>query len=432
LRKEFLNTVQNILANYTYAVVKPSATNLDGWSEFSDIDIVIDESSAIKIWEQLEKDEAVKKVRAADKSYMFQLYFILNDDSIVAIDFIFQHKHLRKHLMTLEEMLHHRKQNQSGLWVMDEMAEFEFIWLFYMLNKSELPEKYVQQFNTFNDDLKYNIIEQLNAKYGTVVVKFEELFALQNFRKIVLKNIFKKPENKGLKGLSNRIDYYLDLGNEFFLADGLMITFSGVDGAGKSTVIENLKHKIDKQLRRRVVVLRHRPSVLPIINAWFVGKEKAEELSVQKLPRQGENKSSISSFIRFVYYFMDYFFGQFWIELIYVSRGYIVLYDRYYFDFINDSKRSNIKISKGFTKWFYKFLIKPDLNYFLTAPSEEILKRKQELSAETIDELTAEYKKLFSDLQTKTSKVKYEVVNNIVLDETIENIFNDIKTKTID
>ena len=240
MRKEFLNTVQNILANYTYAVVKPSAANLDEWSEFSDIDIVIDEPSAIKIWEQLEKNKTVKKVRAADKSFMFQLYFILKDDSIVAIDFIFQHKHLRKHLMTLEEMLHRRKQNQSGLWVMDDMVEFEFIWLFYLLNKSTLPEKYVQQFNAFKDDLKFNIIQQLKAKYEAVVVKFEELFVLQNFRKIVLKNIFKKPENKGLKGLSNRIDYYLDLGNEFFLADGLMITFSGVDGAGKSTVIENL------------------------------------------------------------------------------------------------------------------------------------------------------------------------------------------------
>jgi len=179
-------------------------------------------------------------------------------------------------------------------------------------------------------------------------------------------------------------------------------------------------------------VIRHRPSLLPIINAWFVGKKKAEELSVRKLPRQGENKSSISSLIRFVYYFMDYFFGQFWIELIYVSRGYIVLYDRYYFDFINDSKRSNIQLSKSFTKWFYKFLIKPDLNYFLTAPVEEILKRKQELSAETIHELTTEYKKLFGELQSKTTKVKYEVVNNIVLNETIENIFQEVKHKTLD
>ena len=81
---------------------------------------------------------------------------------------------------------------------------------------------------------------------------------------------------------------------------------------------------------------------------------------------------------------------------------------------------------------FYKFLIKPDLNYFLTAPVEEILKRKQELSAETIHELTSEYKKLFGELQSKTTKVKYEVVNNIVLNETVENIFQEVKHKTLD
>ncbi|MEY4874963.1 MAG: hypothetical protein RL708_112, partial [Bacteroidota bacterium] len=130
--------------------------------------------------------------------------------------------------------------------------------------------------------------------------------------------------------------------------------------------------------------------------------------------------------IRFAYYYFDYFVGQFYVQLKYVSRGYVVLYDRYYFDFVHDARRSNIDLSKKFTEPFYSFLLKPKLNFFLTAPADLILKRKQELSAETINELTAEYTTHFAKLSKKFSNSKYLVVNNIVLDETIETIYNHI------
>ena len=427
MRKEFLHIVQQTINNYEYAVIKPTAEKLDEWSDASDIDIAIDEPSAIKIWEDLEKNELVKSIRAADKSFMFQLYFILKDESQVAIDFIFQFKHKQHHLMSLQEMLEGKKQTQSGLWVMDKNVEMEFIWLFYLMNMSEIPQKYILQFESFSNTQKSELLLLFAKKYSTTMQNFTELFSTKNLYQVVAARVYESSANKGFQGFVNKLNYYLDIGNEFFQWDGIVVTFSGVDGAGKSTVIENLQQEIDKKLRRKTVVIRHRPSMLPIINAWFKGKEKAEALSASTLPRQGKNTSLVSSFIRFVYYYSDYFVGQFYVQLKYVSRGYVVLYDRYYFDFINDSKRSNIQLSKGFVKWFYKFLLKPDLNFFLTAPAEDILKRKQELSAETINELTSEYKNLFAQLQSKSSSIKYELVNNILLNETIEDIFKEIK-----
>ncbi|MFM2047800.1 MAG: hypothetical protein RI955_346, partial [Bacteroidota bacterium] len=242
----------------------------------------------------------------------------------------------------------------------------------------------------------------------------------------IINKILAKPENKGIKGIVNKINYMADTIKDWFQWDGIVITFSGVDGAGKSTIIENIKAKVEKQMRCRTVVIRHRPSLLPIISALQHGKAKAEQMSMQTLPRQGKNKSSVSSLIRFAYYYFDYFVGQFYVQLKYVSRGYVVLYDRYYFDFVHDARRSNIDLSKNFTEPFYSFLLKPKLNFFLTAPADLILKRKQELSAETINELTAEYTAHFAKLSKKFSNSKYLVVNNIVLDETIETIYNHI------
>jgi thymidylate kinase len=203
---------------------------------------------------------------------------------------------------------------------------------------------------------------------------------------------------------------------------GMVITFSGVDGAGKSTVIENLKQRIEKQLRKRVVVLRHRPSLLPILSAWTKGKAEAEKEAAAKLPRQGQNKSKISSLLRFVYYYSDYLIGQWYIMFKYVLRGYVVLYDRYYFDFINDSRRSNIELPSYITQFGYFLVKEPDLNFFLYAKPELILSRKMELEKNTIEELTTKYLTLFSKLNKNRSVQKYIPIENIELDTTLQTI----------
>jgi hypothetical protein len=111
-------------------------------------------------------------------------------------------------------------------------------------------------------------------------------------------------------------------------------------------------------MRKRVVVIRHRPSLLPILSAWSKGKTAAEKEAAETLPRQGQNKSFFSSVFRFSYYYTDYLFGQFYVYFKHVLRGDVVLYDRYYFDFINDSLRSNITLPKWILKSGYTFLLK--------------------------------------------------------------------------
>jgi len=238
-----------------------------------------------------------------------------------------------------------------------------------------------------------------------------------------------KAENRRWKGLKNKLFYYLDTIRSFFQNGGLVITFSGVDGAGKSTIIELVKHKIEKNLRKDVIVLRHRPSILPIISALRHGKEKAEAISVSKLPRTGQNKNLLSSLLRFGYYYIDFILGQFYVYVKYVMRGKVVLYDRYYFDFINDGKRSNILLPTSWVKFGYRFLLKPDLNYFLYAEAGTILARKQELDIQTIETLTSDYKNLFEHYANTYTSSDYISIANEKLDDTLSILFRGVKTK---
>ncbi len=202
-----------------------------------------------------------------------------------------------------------------------------------------------------------------------------------------------------------------------------IITFSGVDGAGKTTILTKVKELIEDKYKKEVVVLRHRPSILPILSAIKHGKKEAEKKTMEVLPRTGKNKSKLSSFIRFSYYLVDYMVGQ-WINYFkYTAKGKIIIYDRYYFDFINDGRRTNIDLDSGFIKFFYKFVFKPKLNIFLYADPDVILSRKQEMDKESIVDLTNKYKNLFNEYNNKYNQ-HYLSIENIEIDETMNKIEN--------
>jgi thymidylate kinase len=208
-----------------------------------------------------------------------------------------------------------------------------------------------------------------------------------------------------------------------------VITFSGVDGAGKTTILREFTEILKSKYNRDIVELRHRPSILPILSSIKHGKKKAEEKTIEVLPRTGNNKSKLSSYIRFFYYLSDYIIGQWVIYFKYTKNNKLVIYDRYYFDFIVDSKRANIVINSRFSKFFYHFVFKSDMNIFLYAPPEVILKRKKELDEDTILSLNANYKSLFSDLN-KGSNDQYVAIKNIEKDVTLEHIENIYTSKS--
>ena len=200
-----------------------------------------------------------------------------------------------------------------------------------------------------------------------------------------------------------------------------VITFSGVDGAGKTTILREFTVIIQKKYNFEVKELRHRPSMLPILSAIKYGKEKASEKSMEVLPRTGTNKSKVSSYVRFFYYLIDYFIGQWVIYFKYTRKNIVVIYDRYYFDFINDSRRSNIDLNKNFVKFFYNFLLKHHFNIFLYASPKVILSRKKELDSETIEMLTDDYLSLFNEY-SKSKKEIYRCIENINKKETLDEI----------
>lgn len=404
------------LHNHAYAALKYNNGYPEQLSITSDIDMITNKNGNEIVLKLVENHALISKVTVHKKSFMNTIQIITNQGDFLSIDLIWQVKRRNLTLLNTTKILANNYRNSFGVKTTSVIDTARYIALFYVLNGAKIPKKYL-------------VYEQAltNSKNKLDIILQDYFIDKKRDKKTVVAILKKQKQNKKWFYIKNTALYVLDTIRNVFQNKGFTVTFSGVDGAGKTTIIDNVRFQMEKQLRKPVVVLRHRPSIFPILSVWTKGKEQAHLDAVSSLPRQGNNKNFLSSLVRFSYYFLDYVLGQFVIYCKYILRGYVVIYDRYYFDFINDSKRSNIELPKWISRIGYRFLLKPEFNFFLFADAQTILSRKKELNRATIEELTHEYRLLFQKLQAKSSTSIYKAIQNEQIDSTLQNIIGTIK-----
>lgn len=416
-RTYFIEELNRELQSTPHAFLKFDYKSLTEVPESSDLDLAITKQGIKKIIQCCEQSPLIKRWIHRQKSFMSTIEIHFIDDRFLSLDLIHQFK--RKHLTMLsaKDLLRDSFTSEKGIMLPSLKHDLAYAFSFYTLNHSAIPLRYHQFFSNHSSNSITEAINYINHLYGTDFKNLAQLFTQgRTAESQVAEALY---DTSLFTLMSGKWNYYIDTIKELIYHRGFMVTFSGVDGAGKSTVIEIVKNNIERKYRKEVVLLRHRPGILPILSAIKHGKQKAEKIAGDTLPRKGKNNNKISSAARFLYYYLDYMIGQVYVYFRYILRGKIVLYDRYYFDFINDAKRSNIQINRNITKALYRFVMKPKLNIFLYAEAETILARKQELNAEDITEMSSNYRSLFDELKLKFKKSYYTSIENNILDDTI-------------
>ena len=416
LRDSFIKDLFFKIRNIPYTIPKFSVEDPTKVGQNQDIDLLINKENAADVIAFIKKDWRVTEVKISKKPFMKHVEVVFENGEMLMIDLI--HSLQRKGFLMMEiDSAILKSSVIKGVNIASKMHQAEYLMLFYFLNKADIPTKYRHLFEIDQDNSP--IRNYLENKYQFRLQKGLQYNPLNNFK---IKKVLQQSFPNGWFARQWRM---LQLSTSsliiFIKNKGQVITFSGVDGAGKTTVINEFKKTIEKKYRKRAVVLRHRPSLLPILSSFKYGREGAEQRSVASLPRTGGNKSRINSLIRFTYYLTDYILGQWVIAFKYILRGYIVIYDRYYFDFIVDPRRTNLTLSPRFTKIWYRFIFKPRLNFFLYADAETILSRKKELNADDIQNLTTGYIQLFRNLKGND---RYFILKNDLLNETMKFIEN--------
>ncbi len=417
-RKSFIQSLFINLSQEDYILLKFIEDSLDKIDDSSDLDIWWKNRDQDFILQFAKSHPLVQKVTYHSQSFMNQLFIFFKDGGFLQIDCLYQL--VRKNLIYLSnDYLKTQQIEKNGIKTYTDFCLFEHLVLFNQLNLAGVPSKYLQYFSQLSSKSLALIIQDFNQKYQTNILALSTLSSFQPVLEKKLKlTISQLKENQFFPRQISKVNYILDTVRNLKSQRGFIISFSGVDGAGKSTILEETRMLLSKKFRKKTVVIRHRPSILPILSSFIYGKKQAENRSASRLPRTGNNSSHLNSLLRFCYYFADYIFGRSYIFFKYQIRNYIVLYDRYYFDFIIDPKRTNLRMNQKLPRWLYRFVQKPAINFFLYAPAEIILQRKQELEPQAIQTLTKGYQTLFTALDKEYTQ-EYFSIENIEKDKTL-------------
>ena len=173
------------------------------------------------------------------------------------------------------------------------------------------------------------------------------------------------------------------------------ISISGVDGSGKSTLIDAISEHLTAQ-GYNVKVIRSRPLGFPILSSLKHGRKKAEAVAARTRHSNKIIHNQITSLFKFTYYYLDYLLGSLWLHY---SRRYtrnIIIFDRYYFDYICDQSRFSLNVNILIVNFLAKFIHIPDINVYLQASKEKIYQNRDEQTPTQILDASRMYENLFS------------------------------------
>lgn len=369
-----------------YAVLR----NFEGLPEHNksrDIDIIITKKSYKKI-----KNELVNLIDRSGWKIVTYLYsdrlitYVCayqegGNTEIVQWDFFVNTSVFGILLMDADEFLVYKKFN-GFLYYVDVECQFLDKYLYNRVVGSQYPEKY----RTTREKAEHStIVEQkIRSLFGMkTVAQCDKI----NGKKLLWTAICWNLKCHPICFLGNLILFlWTFLGNYLRSNTGFSVGFTGPDGSGKTTVIDLLLERLAPVFRTAHKYYHFRPALFGNLGevAHSAGLKKEVDRDYSR-PHRGGETGAFSSFVRLLYYSLDYIVGYF-VKVKTVTRiTRVVIFDRYYTDIICDSRRSRIYLNYKFLYRFGKLFIPSlDYNILLTAETDTILSRKKELDEEGI------------------------------------------------
>ena len=316
----------------------------------------------------------------------------------------------------LSAVLFQNTENYNGVKVLNQKVGALLAFLKELLNNKICTKKYILDIqNEFqNKEINAKLLSQFSQEF-TLYLN-QNLNNLNELHCIELYRLSKKSfQKKKFFGISQKL-------KRFSKRPGYSIAFLGVDGSGKSTIIENITPILNQSFHNSIYYEHSRPNKLPSIARLFGGNEELKKPVTN--PHKNKPSGFLGSLLRWSYYTIDYTFGFYlkvWPKKTF--RCCVWIFDRYYYDYLIDSKRTRTNLPKWIIK-LGQFLIKePDLVVCLGTDPIAIHNRKPEL---TIDEIEYQVKALkeFSmthkrsiwidtgtDIQISTNNVMEKIIN---------------------
>jgi thymidylate kinase len=254
-----------------------------------------------------------------------------------------------------------------------------------ILNNSEMNHKYLPSsidYISSLDDSQYSLFNN-NIIFLRLLRFILINYQINSFSCILLNFVLKF--TNFIKSPISIYRYFLYIINKFQRftePSGLMITFCGVDGSGKSTVIKHVSKILSKSSHNDLHNYHLRPFILPHLS---IGSNNNSSPQNNIHPHSLPPSFFLISILRILYITLDYLLG-YWIKLrkLICRSPAVIIFDRYSFDLLIDPKRFRINLPDSILKLFYFVTPKPTINFILHCNHNIVLERKKELSVNEI------------------------------------------------
>lgn len=268
-------------------------------------------------------------------------------------------------------------------------------------------------YNIMNKFLSSGIIDEI---YDNVINdKWEDIEKNKSNIELDIKKNVKL--NKDFK--TNKIIYYKYLLKKLTDKPGIMIVFEGTDGSGKTTIIDNLPSILNRSFNEDKIKYYHwRPK--------FIKSPKKESGSNNidfTNPHKFKPYGKIISFGKFIFFNLDYMLGYMFKIRVQLSKGNLVVFDRYYYDYYLDKVRYRLDISDRIIDLCKFFIPKPDVTYLLIGDAEILYNRKKEIPKEEIEK---QIRRLIKNKDKFNNSVVIDVNNSI------EDVINKVSTSILE
>src|SRR5436305_6630387 len=186
----------------------------------------------------------------------------------------------------------------------------------------------------------------------------------------------------------------------------ILVSFSGVDGSGKSTQIENLRAQLEARgLRTRLLAFWDNVVVGCGVREGFVHKAYGSQRGVgapgKPVERRDKNvRRWYLTLLRYILYFADA------LHLAWVARARrrdcdVLIFDRYIYD-----ELANLPLASRLTRWYVRLITalvpRPNIAYLLDADPDAARERKPEYPVEFMRQCRRAYKDLALMLRSLT------------------------------
>ena len=386
-------------------IVAPSYFVLGSYQELphdtggSDIDIVVPEmehSLIDELFQELLQGTDVKLV-SEFQNLTGKFFHFLSPEWGVQIDFFFGGLHYRGVTYFPVKALLPQVIEHNGIRVLELVRGYYVDYLKEILHNGKAKEKYVQAFLTYYQLNADMCRQELQELYGDEFLAVLENCIKQNgpvvmaagkkLQHLMQRHLFRGNTYSRLKESCNRF------ARIFQRRPGYVMVVEGTDGSGKSFVIDRITPWLNECFHNTVIYNHLRPNAIPAIGV-LTGKRSAQENGEVNSNPHGKSQSGLlGSLLRWGYYQIDYTLGyllKVWPQIHTKSK--LFIFDRYYYDYYFDQKRSRINLPQWILRLGECMLPKPDVVLCLGGDPEKIYARKPETSLTEVSRQTKELK----------------------------------------